>query len=658
MLVEIITFVSMSRSSESDEASDKSQFKVLTIGDGDLTLSLALTRAYGKAQLDLTASTLLDTEEELIRTYNNSQEVLTELVEHGTTVWFGIDATQLHHLPSTARFDFVLFHHPHLGLDTLLENEEWHARRHYILLSHYLWSAKQVLTYHGMVHLCLCGTQPQTWKVDEAARRHGLELVTTESTSTPMHSWLFHNLNELPAKPNFAAPRKFRNGKLGSKHALGKYGYQHRRTHGDVYHGSDMSVSGSVHMLFRKSADLEPKHCTTNHECFICGEAHDSKEALENHLSAPARPDASPTMKMVTATSNGIILSSSDVMTQLVEVETNDHNETEDEAANPIPYDTERNTATASAQCHSIVAQNHSGKRLRWYLRQPFISTLKHISKKLCDDLIKEGRVLVNSQVAMDSSRILSGGDTVTVLEQFRDQSTTNKKSEIDVVFQDHSLIVAFKPVGMRTLGSFSEATMEMSISSLVGYRYKSISKLDTGCSGLCVLKRHDCVDVEVTHIFTALVHGHVPDEWDTVTVLSLFVESMRRWKTSTNSDKRSFDDMIHGSSSVETMSLLCLERTASLSTLRIETLSKSAGLCNAVCFLLRKKGHPVVNDRFCRQEYLELPRSMRNLIKSRLCIGCYEVKIAGKADVIQTATPERLSARFWEQYGKPSVAK
>jgi 23S rRNA-/tRNA-specific pseudouridylate synthase len=639
-------------SSDATDVSSSDRLKILTVGDGDLTLSLALARAYGSTQLDLTASTLLDTEDDLVRTYRNSQLILTELGERGVPVWFGVDATQLHqYLPS--RFDVVLFHHPHLGLDTLLENEEWHAQRHHILMAHYLWSAKHILTDQGRVHVCLCGTQPQTWRVEEAAKRQGLERWTKESTSTPMHTWL-GTLVELPVQPHFPAPRKFRNGKLGSKHALGKYGYQHRRTHGDAHDGggSDMSVSGSVHLVFGNDGSNISLQLSSQEdgfvslECFVCGQQCESKEALEQHLKSPALPDGLPitTSTSITPTSTGPIISSKAPSVKKHEskregnVKPVDLNESEQQVLSNV-----------TILCHAIVAQEHGGKRLRWYLRQPVMRSLKPLSKKQCDDLIKGGQVWVNSQVVTDNSRILKIGDSIRVLESVTSTPSVapvNNPPTVEVLFQEHSLVVAFKPVGMRTLGSFSDTTMEMNISSQVGTPYKSISKLDTGCPGLCVLMHRDeSANVEVTHVFTALVHGCVSEEWNQRTEMDLPVESMRRWRNS--GDKRSLDDI----STSETIILQCLESTASLSTIQIETSSKSSGLCNAICFLLRKNGHPVVNDRFCKQEYLDLPRSMRNTIKGRLCVGCYEVKIDGIMNRIKKTLPERLSAGHWEQH-------
>jgi hypothetical protein len=69
--------------------------RVLTVGDGDLSYSLALARAYG-SRVRLTATTLL-TEAELLATYERAAHVLEELraLPHVRVV-HGVNACTLH----------------------------------------------------------------------------------------------------------------------------------------------------------------------------------------------------------------------------------------------------------------------------------------------------------------------------------------------------------------------------------------------------------------------------------------------------------------------------------------------------------------------------------------------------------------------------------
>jgi hypothetical protein len=170
---------------------------------------------------------------------------------------YGLDATQLHKRGEDEddKWDLILFHHPHLGLGSLLvdKDEMEHANRHYRLLCHYLYSARQV---SKLVHVCLCGAQPDTWRLLEAAQEQGMHLLRKPSTAAPFsHIWTEEDLEPETPQPQFAAPRRYRNGKLGSRHFLGKYGYRHRRTEGERYKGkaSDTNVAGSAHFVFQSS---------------------------------------------------------------------------------------------------------------------------------------------------------------------------------------------------------------------------------------------------------------------------------------------------------------------------------------------------------------------------------------------------------------------
>ena len=242
------------------------RLRILTVGDGDLTYSLSLVRALGPSQIDLTASVLVGSEAELIQTYSNAAGVLFELgSEWKVPVLFGVDAARIREtLPPNPsqrhEFDIVAFNHPHLGTRLLgEESERGHALRHHALLAHYFRSAAKVLPNPkeggGLVHVCLCGTQPSTWDVTGAAVRAGLLLALECGTAGPIVDWLGlawggekgnTNLELLRAKPGYAAPRRYRNGRLGSRHSLGKYGYRHRRTGGEAHGGNDADMAVNV----------------------------------------------------------------------------------------------------------------------------------------------------------------------------------------------------------------------------------------------------------------------------------------------------------------------------------------------------------------------------------------------------------------------------
>eukprot|EP00957_Ditylum_brightwellii_P060266 4576537-Ditylum_brightwellii.AAC.1 len=209
-------------------------------------------------------------------------------------------------------YDMVMFNHPHLGT-AHLASEAFHASRHHALLSHYIHSASSCLSTNGIIHICLCGSQPTTWDVMGAAKRLGADLFYQVDTMQPMHNWLLMGDNTTPNSttlvPNdilkhYPSPRRYRNGRLGSKHFLGKYGYRHRRTHGDLYVGGDdtngdMKVFSSVNILFQPSI----RHITPStkrqqqlkqddkdnaaYQCFICHLKFQSKQELDLHYDSP-----------------------------------------------------------------------------------------------------------------------------------------------------------------------------------------------------------------------------------------------------------------------------------------------------------------------------------------------------------------------------------
>ncbi|KAL7466105.1 hypothetical protein ACHAXS_006408 [Conticribra weissflogii] len=99
-------------------------FKAITIGDGDLSFSLALKRAY--PQISVTASTLLESHSELCRTYATATLTSKELLERWKErVIYGVDATKIEEKVTVdseeEKFDIILFNHPHLGDEALLE---------------------------------------------------------------------------------------------------------------------------------------------------------------------------------------------------------------------------------------------------------------------------------------------------------------------------------------------------------------------------------------------------------------------------------------------------------------------------------------------------------------------------------------------------------
>ena len=663
---------------ESSSNSSKTK-KILTVGDGDLSLSLAIHRAYGRLSrvgnndgdddggntaidapaVKVTASVLETDHEELLRTYPDTADCLKELEEQDVNVHFGVDATQLHRYRDLFSkhdnacdddniFSLVSFHHPHLGLASLLSGDEEaeavHAERHHRLLCHYFYSASRIAK---TVHVCLCGTQPDTWRILDAASKQNLELVRTLRTAAPFSLLWCEDHNDEngdvgvgndshipagkgsdnhgrgrvidqanPALPHFTVARRYRNGKLGSRHFLGKYGYRHRRTEGQRYNGSsaDCSVHGSVHFLFRKSrsgeaslagpqttAKQENRSSSSHHgreqiplspaqpsshslatstaisfACEICNAEFQSLARLAEHHQTPARPEVALTS-----------------IQDVKHVHVADLQRKNNANSSRKIYDSEGSrlrTSTSTDARHNptmllpskIAAPSKAmnvpddcvGKRLKWFIH-------KHIdglAKRRAESMIRAGSVRINEVAVVDSGRILKTGDTVSIgiaslLSTSAESGVppTNIQVEFRCEAADSSLVssaryvVVWKPSGMRTKGRFS-GTLEDVISIQEKERYTCISHgIETSMYGLCVLSCRSTNDHTeichelgslVRHTLTALVHGRVGKDWWPSRKASLEINSKWRAKRRRKGPIQDEDGATHDSQPVKTFDI------------------------------------------------------------------------------------------------------
>eukprot|EP00978_Attheya_sp_CCMP212_P037844 scaffold182037_cov44-Attheya_sp.AAC.1 len=597
---------------------------------------------------------------------------------------------------------------------------------------------------------------------------HWLQVETTTTAATTTIST---TLEPLSSSASQAAPRRYRNGSLGSKHYLGKYGYRHRRTLGQHYGGeSDMNVEKSLNFLFEQKTPSQ-NHTTAPRpttivtdccSCHICGMDVSTPDELTAHLEAPARPISTPTTMAKSLppsddgtgeTSNIIPKGKATTNKRKMIVESADgspmsHGEKSvSHSGRELTRQSDDGTrregiATVEANDNKasrvIVAKEHEGKRLKWYCRNVLDSSL---TKKECDNAIKDGRVLVNQSPALDSSRILHEFDTVTLLHS-SSQSHSHSQQSLDVPSSadlpstspvdtqqmhqgvrmiahesDKSIMVVYKPVGIRACGTFSSKTLEGIMSTCAPIsqeeeqqqQWRCLTKLDTGCAGLCVMSStmpadngtSSNINLEVTSVFTALVHGTVPHEWHVNGAwLTLDTQGSRQWKRKNRPDDDLSEDKLLSTAtdnglqvkSTEIISeqkapgerifvkaissaTCCLDvqkrrnvdqddtvMPVVVSTIEISVSSQCSRLCNALCHMLRTKYQlPVVNDRFCKQEFMTLPRSMRSVLKQKLCIGCFGVTLTQHDKKTTTTTPwtktikvdvpYRMNASFWNDF-------
>ncbi|KAG1687745.1 hypothetical protein DVH05_004614 [Phytophthora capsici] len=152
--------------------------RVLTVGDGNFSYSLALAKQHknggNDTELQLTA-TSYDSYDELVAKYPECKRICAQLKELGASVLHRVDATNIRESLVAAgaeefKFDSVVFNHPHCG--------EENVRRHQSLLSHFYSSALEVLEEkeESEVLLTLAEGQPQRWEAVERGIKAGLKL--------------------------------------------------------------------------------------------------------------------------------------------------------------------------------------------------------------------------------------------------------------------------------------------------------------------------------------------------------------------------------------------------------------------------------------------------------------------------------------------------
>eukprot|EP00804_Cyclotella_cryptica_P004109 CCRYP_016854-RA/>CCRYP_016854-RA protein AED:0.00 eAED:0.00 QI:854/-1/1/1/-1/1/1/645/441 len=440
----------------------------------------------------------------------------------------------------------------------------------------------------------------------------------------------------------------------------------HRRTEGELFRGNDkeMNVQQSVNFVFGKIPNTASEQgcdrtSSNELECDICKMGFNCRNELMDHLNNPALPDVQ-TGVFVTRNSadNSVTMKSA----------LSNERDPSDSSVSFQPIDIKDATILVEA----TVQNDFDSTRIKWLCRQPSFHLSKFIkSKRQCEDAIRQGRVFVNQNVAIDTSRIVRENDVVTLVEKY--ESTNNNvvpssslKDEmasgakiIKKLSSDErgksSLVVAFKPVGMRCAGQFASDTLEMTTKShfeniygLANLYCQALSKIDTGCAGLCALTIGDSRtsdtsgQIHIVYTFTVLVHGSPDETWRTGVYTSIPKNGCRNWKKQKRDEVACNSDTIVTTQSTlelcDALFIHCRDTyqikdgsspSNTVSTLSIQSSHDDGRLANVISFTLRKLGFPVVNDRFAKRESSALPRRMKNLLKQKVCIGCYGIDIS-----------------------------
>ncbi|KAL4585331.1 hypothetical protein LXL04_009949 [Taraxacum kok-saghyz] len=154
-----------------------STHKILLIGEGDLSFSLCLARAFGSAR-NIVATTL-DTHQELAKKYSNAIENLIELQQRGCVVVCGVDATTMSHhfFLTTQRFHRIIYNFPHVGF-SFPEDNRCQITLNKELVKGFLKNAKVLLKKeNGEIHVTHKVGEPyDKWDLEKEGKKIGLAL--------------------------------------------------------------------------------------------------------------------------------------------------------------------------------------------------------------------------------------------------------------------------------------------------------------------------------------------------------------------------------------------------------------------------------------------------------------------------------------------------
>jgi len=247
-----------------------------------------------------------------------------------------------------------------------------------------------------------------------------------------------------PIEPGWAARRKYRTGALGSKHFLGRYGYEHRRCEGDA----PMDVGASVEYVLVRSAHdgaRTPHPPDGQFCCPVCHLRFDSQEALLAHEEAPARPDDTSRAFVCVETQRAFkskhALETYRRQRLAAEVARGDRaagagsdsgSSTSGDAVDGLvlvpraaaAVQPERSKAAASLVSSGVTFQMigdaDAGSRLVRWLRRSGSLGSKTRSKSEADELLRAGRVVVDGRLcrsSADGAHVLRLGERVELLE-------------------------------------------------------------------------------------------------------------------------------------------------------------------------------------------------------------------------------------------------
>jgi hypothetical protein len=207
--------------------------RVLTVGDGNLSFSLSLSRimrniSINPSLISLTATTF-DDQINLQQKHPESVRIIEKLLGKNVTVKHQINAISLS--KDLGTFSIIVFNHPHLGIED--------AACHRTLLAHFFHSCRDRLRSGGQIMISLVEGQPERWKLLEEGGRAGFTLIQT----IPMNKSKF---------PEYEIKRTHSGKSFVSSHAKKQSNYSQSSTFFHFVRKSQISVYSNAIMMTKK----------------------------------------------------------------------------------------------------------------------------------------------------------------------------------------------------------------------------------------------------------------------------------------------------------------------------------------------------------------------------------------------------------------------